>query len=177
MRQPRSTRQIWARCSVRRALLKPTCKTQVGCAVPENRMGMVASRLIGNCRLAMNVPAQLSPPAIATPPKRWMASWYPSCRARLAICCVPASTCLAHNDTTRHNVRSSFVNPLTALCFLETSGWKTIPALCIRRPPPIWGKWYACARLKMPLSTLCDRKNRPQPCAHLTPSILQFSRC
>ena len=104
----RSTRQIWARCSVRRALLKPTCKTPSWlrpCLKTEWAWWPRAS--IRNCRLAMNVPAQLSPPAIATPPRHWMASWYPSCRARLTrnmLACrhQPASPIMTRP---RHNVR------------------------------------------------------------------------
>ncbi|MEC8565518.1 MAG: hypothetical protein VXY46_02630, partial [Pseudomonadota bacterium] len=45
--------------------------------VPENRMGMVASRLDQKLPVGNECAGTVSPPAIATPPKHWMASWYP----------------------------------------------------------------------------------------------------
>ena len=119
----RSTRQIWACCSVRRALLKPTARRQAGCARAENRMGMVASRLdqklpVGNECAGTVIATGDSDAAKALDGK--LVSIMPGA-AYAQYACVPASTCLVHNDTTSpQRAASSFVNPLTALCFLET---------------------------------------------------------
>ena len=91
--------------------------------VPENRMGMVASRLdqtlpVGNECAGKVIATGDSDAAKALDGK--LVSIMPGA-AYAQYACVPAATCLAHNDTTSpQRAASSFVNPLTALCFLET---------------------------------------------------------
>ncbi|MAI67992.1 MAG: NADH oxidase [Rhizobiales bacterium TMED143] len=91
--------------------------------VPENRMGMVAARLgqtlpVGNECAGTVVATGDSPAAQALDGK--LVSIMPGA-AYAQFACVPAATCLVHNDTTSpQRAASSFVNPLTALCFLET---------------------------------------------------------
>ena len=183
LRQPRSTRQIWARCSVRRALLKPTCKTPSWlrpCLKTEWAWWPRAS--IRNCRLAMNVPAQLSPPEIATPPRHWMASWYPSCRARLTrnmpVCQhQPASL---HNDkTTPQRAASSFVNPLTALCFLETMRMENHTGLVHTAAASNLGQMLVrlCAAENVPLVNIVRSEEQAATLRALSQIYLQFSRC
>ena len=91
--------------------------------VPENRMSMVASRLdqtlpVGNECAGTVIATGDSNAAKALDGK--LVSIMPGA-AYAQYACVPASACLAHNDTTSpQRAASSFVNPLTALCFLET---------------------------------------------------------
>ena len=91
--------------------------------VPENRMSMVASRLdqklpVGNECAGTVISTGDNDAAKALDGK--LVSIMPGA-SFAQYACVPAATCLVHNDkTTPQRAASSFVNPLTALCFLET---------------------------------------------------------
>lgn len=91
--------------------------------VPKNRMGMVASRVdqklpVGNECAGTVISTGDNDAAKALDGK--LVSIMPGA-SFAQYACVPAATCLVHNDkTTPQRAASSFVNPLTALCFLET---------------------------------------------------------
>ena len=91
--------------------------------VPKNRMGMVASRVdqklpVGNECAGTVIYTGDNDAAKALDGK--LVSIMPGA-SFAQYACVPAATCLVHNDkTTPQRAASSFVNPLTALCFLET---------------------------------------------------------
>ena len=97
--------------------------TKLVAPVPENRLGMVASRLdqtlpVGNECAGTVISAGESGAAKALDGK--LVSIMPGA-SFAQYACVPAATCLVHNEkTTPQRAASSFVNPLTALCFLET---------------------------------------------------------
>ena len=97
--------------------------TKLVAPVPENRLGMVAARLdqtlpVGNECAGTIVATGDSEAARALDGK--LVSIMPGA-SFAQYACVPAATCLVHNDeTTPQRAASSFVNPLTALCFLET---------------------------------------------------------
>ena len=149
--------------------------TKLVAPVPENRLGMVAARLdqtlpVGNECAGTIVATGDSEAARALDGK--LVSIMPGA-SFAQYACVPAATCLVHNDeTTPQRAASSFVNPLTALCFLETMRMENHTGLLHTAQPQFGANaGRLCAAEDVPLVNIVRSEEQAATLRALEPSI------